>query len=213
MIRVLLVDDHPIVRDGYARLLMQDGDMVVVANAASAEEGYAAFIDHAPDVTVSDMAMGGAGGLELLRKIKQRDAQAKVLLCSMYDSDSVVRAALEGGAMGFVTKTSPPENLCHAVRAAFAGQRYLSEDLSPQLMQSHPNEEAERIAQLSLRELEIWRLLAMGRSHTECAQLLNLSLKTVANNQTQIKEKLAVSNTAALVHLAQRHQLIAAPTL
>jgi DNA-binding NarL/FixJ family response regulator len=152
-------------------------------------------------------------GLELLRKIKQRDAQAKVLLCSMYDSDSVVRAALEGGAMGFVTKNAPPENLCHAVRAAYAGRRYLSEDLSPDLMRSSPNEEAERIAQLSLRELEIWRLLAMGNSNAECAQLLNLSLKTVANNQTQIKEKLAVNNTAALVHLAQRHQLIDASPL
>ncbi len=213
MIRVLLVDDHPIVRAGYARLLMQDGDIEVVADAASAEAGYAAFLDHTPDVTVSDMAMGGVGGLELLRKIKQRDAQAKVLLCSMYDSDSVVRAALEGGAMGFVTKNAPPENLCHAVRAAYAGRRYLSEDLSPDLMRSSPNEEAERIAQLSLRELEIWRLLAMGNSNAECAQLLNLSLKTVANNQTQIKEKLAVTNTAALVHLAQRHQLIAASAL
>jgi DNA-binding NarL/FixJ family response regulator len=211
MIRVLLVDDHPIVRAGYARLLMQDGDIEVVADAASAEAGYVAFLDHAPDVTVSDMAMGGVGGLELLRKIKQRDAQAKVLLCSMYDSDSVVRAALEGGAMGFVTKNAPPENLCLAVRAAYAGRHYLSEDLSPDLMRSSPNEEAERIAQLSLRELEIWRLLAMGHSNAECAQLLNLSLKTVANNLTQIKEKLAVNNTAGLVHLAQRHQLIDAP--
>ncbi len=213
MIRVLLVDDHPIVRAGYARLLMQDGDIKVVADAASAESGYTAFLDHTPDVTVSDMAMGGVGGLELLRKIKQRNAQAKVLLCSMYDSDSVVRAALEGGAMGFVTKNAPPENLCHAVRAAYAGRRYLSEDLSPDLMRSSPNEEAERIAQLSLRELEIWRLLAMGKSNAQCAQLLNLSLKTVANNQTQIKEKLAITNTAALVHLAQRHQLIDASPL
>ncbi len=213
MIRVLLVDDHPIVRAGYARLLMQDGDIKVVADAASAESGYTAFLDHTPDVTVSDMAMGGVGGLELLRKIKQRNAQAKVLLCSMYDSDSVVRAALEGGAMGFVTKNAPPENLCHAVREAYAGRRYLSEDLSPDLMRSSPNEEAERIAQLSLRELEIWRLLAMGKSNAQCAQLLNLSLKTVANNQTQIKEKLAITNTAALVHLAQRHQLIDASPL
>jgi DNA-binding NarL/FixJ family response regulator len=213
MIRVLLVDDHPIVRAGYARLLMQDGDIEVVADAASAEAGYAAFLEHTPDVTVSDMAMGGAGGLELLRKIKQRDAQAKVLLCSMYDSDSVVRATLEGGAMGFVTKNAPPENLCHAVRAAYAGRRYLSEDLSPGLLHNGPNEEAERIAQLSLRELEIWRLLAMGNSNAQCAQLLNLSLKTVANNQTQIKEKLAINNTAALVHLAQRHQLIDASPL
>ena len=211
MIRVLLVDDHPIVRAGYARLLMQDGDIEVVADAASAEAGYAAFLDHAPDVTVSDMAMGGVGGLELLRKIKQRDAQAKVLLCSMYDSDSVVRAALEGGAMGFVTKNSPPENLVTGVKSAYCGQRYLSDDLSLSQFAQAADDEADRIAQLTLRELEIWRLLAQGCSPAECAGRLNISLKTVANNQTHIKEKLAVNNTAALVHMAQRHQLIDGP--
>lgn len=211
MIQVLLVDDHPVVRAGYARFLEQDGGIHVVAQAACADSGYAAYLQHQPDVTISDISMPHVGGLELLRKIKQRHASAKVLMCSMYDGHNIVRSALEGGAIGFVTKNSSPENLVTAVNAAHNGQRYLSDDLSLSQFNREANDEANRIAQLSLRELEIWRLLAQGHSAAECAKRLNISLKTVANNQTQIKEKLAVSNAAALVHLAQRHQLIDQP--
>jgi DNA-binding NarL/FixJ family response regulator len=211
MIRVLLVDDHPVVRAGYARFLELDGGITVVAEAACADSGYAAYLQHQPDVTISDISMPRVGGMELLRKIKQRHASARVLMCSMYDDRNLVRSALDGGAIGFVTKNSPPENLVTAVQSAHRGQRYLSDDLSSRQLLRETDPEAERMSQLSLRELEIWRLLAQGCSAAECAERLNISLKTVANNQTQIKEKLAVSNTAALVHLAQRHQLIDGP--
>ena len=114
--------------------------------------------------------------------------------------------------MAFIsTPFSPPENLVTGVKSAYCGQRYLSDDLSLNQFEQTADDESDRIAQLTLRELEIWRLLAQGCSPTECATHLNISLKTVANNQTQIKDKLAVSNTAALVHMAQRHQLIDAP--
>ncbi|PQA83689.1 DNA-binding response regulator [Limnohabitans sp. TS-CS-82] len=208
MIRVLLVDDHPVVRAGYARFLEQAGGISVVAEAGCATSGYIAYLQHQPDVTISDISMPTVGGLELLRKIKQRDAGAKVLMCSMYDGRNLVRSALEGGAIGFVTKNSTPENLVTGVKSAFLGQPYLSDDLAILAFDQTPDEESQRIAQLTLRELEIWRLLAQGCTPADCAERLNISLKTVANNQTQIKEKLAVSNTAALVHLAQRHQLI-----
>ncbi len=208
MIRVLLVDDHPVVRAGYARFLALDNGISVVAEAACATSGYTAYSQCLPDVTISDVSMPHVGGLELLRKIKQRDASAKVLMCSMYNSHSLIRSALEGGAMGFVTKTSPPENLVTGVMAAHRGEQYLSDDLCINPFHREADDEADRIAQLSLRELEIWRLLAQGCSTNDCAERLNISLKTVANNQTQIKEKLGVNNTAALVHLAQRHQLI-----
>lgn len=208
MIRVLLVDDHPVVRAGYARFLEQDGDITVVAEAGCATSGYISYLQHQPDVTISDISMPNVGGLELLRKIKLRHDDAKVLMCSMYDGRNLVRSALEGGAIGFVTKNSPPENLVTGVKSAYSGRRYLSDDLSQPQFNQEADDEADRIAQLSLRELEIWRLLAQGCTAVECAQRLNISLKTVANNQTQIKEKLAVNNTAALVHLAQRHQLI-----
>ena len=208
MIRVLLVDDHPVVRAGYARFLEQDGDITVVAEAGCVTSGYISYLQHQPDVTISDISMPTVGGLDLLRKIKLRHDDAKVLMCSMYDGRNLVRSALEGGAIGFVTKNSPPENLVTGVKSAYSGRRYLSDDLSQPQFNQEADDEADRIAQLSLRELEIWRLLAQGCTAAECADRLNISLKTVANNQTQIKEKLAVNNTAALVHLAQRHQLI-----
>lgn len=211
MIRVLLVDDHPVVRAGYARFLEQDGHITVVAEAACTSTGYSAYVQHRPDVTISDISMPPVGGLELLRKIKLRDTAAKVLMCSMHDGPSLVRSALAGGAIGFVTKNSPPDNLVDGVKAAYRGLQYLSDDLTACPWDSSADDEAERIAQLSLREIEIWRLLAQGCSTTDCAQRLNISLKTVANNQTQIKDKLAISSIAALVHLAQRHQLIGRP--
>jgi DNA-binding NarL/FixJ family response regulator len=209
MIRVLLVDDHPVVRAGYSRLLEQAGGITVVAQVASGQEGYAGFVAHQPDVTVSDVAMPGTGGLELLRKIRLRDPLARVLMCSMYDSQTLVRSALEGGAMGFVTKNAPPDNLVQAVRDSMAGQPYLSEDLPPGWLREAKDDSANRVASLTLRELEIWRLLALGHTAAECAQLLNLSLKTVSNNQTLIRDKLGATTSAALVHLAQRHNIIA----
>lgn len=208
MIRVLLVDDHPVVRSGYQRLLEQAGDIRVVAEAGNAEEGYAAFLAAEPEVCITDLSLPGSGGLDLLRKILAREARAKVLVFSMYDSPQLVRRALDGGASGFVSKNAAPDNLVAAVRAAHAGRRYLSDDLSPALLQQGLDDETARLASLSAREFEIFRLLAEGRSPAECAACLNLSLKTIANNQTAIKEKLGVSTSAALVHLALRNGVI-----
>lgn len=208
MIRVLLVDDHPVVRAGYHRLLEQTGDICVVAEAGQAEAAYEAFLANTPDICITDLALPGAGGLELMRKILARYGLAKVLVFSMYDSAQLVLRALQGGARGFVSKNAAPDGLVLAVRAIHAGQRYLSEDLSPDLLLRSIDDEAARMASLSVREFEIFRLLAEGRSSGDCARLLNLSPKTIANNQTQIKEKLDVSTTAALVHLALRNGII-----
>lgn len=208
MIRVLLVDDHPVVRSGYRRLLEQAGDIEVTDEAGNAEEAYAAFVAGRPGIVITDLSLPGAGGLELLRKILARDPQARVLVFSMYDSAQLVRRALEGGACGFVSKNATPDSLVAAVHAAHAGRRYLSADLSPALLHRPGGDEAARLASLSQREFEIFRLLAEGRSPADCARLLNLSLKTVANNQTRIKEKLEVATSAALVHLALRHGVI-----
>ena len=208
MIRVLLVDDHPVVRSGYHHLLEQTGDIQVIAEAGDAELAYSAFVSDPPDVCVTDLSLPGMGGLELLRKILTRDAAAKVLIFSMYDSPQLVRRALEGGAHGFVSKHAAPGNLVEAVRAAHAGKRYLSQDLPSKLLKRGTDDEAVRLASLSQREFEIFRLLAEGRSSADCARLLNLSAKTVANNQTHIKEKLDVTTSAALVHLALRNGII-----
>jgi DNA-binding NarL/FixJ family response regulator len=208
VIRVLLIDDHPVVRTGYKRLLLQEPGLEVVAEASSADEGYQAFQVHLPDVTVTDVSMPGAGGLSLLQKILQRQADAKVLVCSMYDSPQLVQRALDSGARGFVSKNAEPEELVRAVQAVFLGQQYLSKGLHIETLHGEFPQEAQRIASLSPREYEIFRLLALGHTITECADVLCVSHKTISNNQTQIKEKLHLETMTALVHLAQRHQVI-----
>jgi len=208
MIRVLLADDHPVVRSGYLRLLDQTGDIQVIAEAGDADAACVAFVAHAPDVLVTDLAMPAGGGLELMRRVLLRSPQARVLVFSMHDSAVLVRRALQTGARGFLSKASDPECLVDAVRELHAGRRYLGRELPPDLFQRDPNDEAERLAELSPREFEIFRLLAQGHSSGECAQALKLSPKTIANQQTAIKEKLGVATLAALVHLAIRHQVI-----
>lgn len=208
MIRVLLVDDHPVVRAGYLRLLSQDLDIQVVAEASHADEGYQAFVAHQPDVTITDLSMPGVGGLGLLQKILSREPAARVLVCSMYDSVQVVQRALQTGAKGFVSKNAQPDELVKAVHALSMGQTYTSEGALAHSEEIEFQEEAQRIASLTAREYEIFRLLSQGKSVSECAEMMHLSQKTISNHQTQIKEKLLVSTLTAMVHLAQRHQVI-----
>ena len=208
MIRVLLADDHPVVRSGYMRLLEQTPDIRVVAEAATGEAAYAAYVVHQPDVLVTDLSMPGGGGLALLQRVHQRAPTARMLVFSMHDSPLLVRQALEAGARGFLTKASAPECLVDAVRALQGGQRYLDPTLPAALLQREPAQEAERLSALSVREFEIFRLLAQGHSPGECADALKLSPKTISNHQTVIKEKLGVATSAALAHLAIRHRVI-----
>lgn len=208
MIRVLLADDHPVVRSGYLRLLEQAQDIRVIAEAATGEAAYAAFLADPPDVLATDLAMPGGGGLELIRRVLLRAPAARILVFSMYDSPPVVRRALEAGARGFLTKAAAPQSLVDAVRALHRGERYLGADLATSLLQPGPAREAERLAELSLREFEIFRLLAQGHSLAECANALKLSPKTISNHQTLIKDKLGVTTSAALAHLAIRHRVI-----
>ena len=129
MIRVLLADDHPVVRSGYQRLLALEPDIRVVAEAASADAAYAAFTEHAPDVVVTDLTMPGGGGLDLMRRVLRREPRARLLVFSMHDSLPLVRQALASGARGFLTKASAPESLVDAVRALARVERYLAAEL------------------------------------------------------------------------------------
>jgi DNA-binding NarL/FixJ family response regulator len=208
VIRLLLVDDHPVVRSGYQRLLELAGDMSVVAQAGAADEAYRLFVQHRPDVTVTDLAMPGSGGLELIRRLRERAAEARVLVFSMHDTETLVRRALELGACGFVSKSSAPECLIDAVHCVSAGRRYLGPGLPQRLLDGAGA--ADRFAALSAREFEVFRQLARGESLADCARSLHLSPKTVANHQSSIKDKLGVSSVAALVHLAIRHGVITA---
>lgn len=210
MIRVLLADDHPVVRSGYLRLLDQTGDIHVVAEAGDGQAAYTAWLAQRPDVLVSDISMPG-GGLDLIRRIVQREPGARVLVFSMHDSPALVHQAVAAGAMGYVTKGSAPEALIDAVRALHGGRRCFSTDVAPHVAHGGVAPETDGLASLSVREFETFRLLAQGNTVDECAQQLKLSPKTVSNHQTLIKEKLGVASAAALVHLALRHGIISAP--
>ncbi len=215
MIRVLIADDHPVVRAGYQRLLEQAGDIRVVADVGEGTAAYTAAIEHEPDVLVTDLSMPG-GGMDLIQRLCQRHDGVRVLVFSMHDSAMLVRRAFEAGARGYIAKSSPPERLIEGVRALDAGRHYLAPELPAELLRaSAPVGEVQRLASLSAREFEVFRLLAQGHSASECAERLNLSAKTVSNHQSAIKDKLGVSTTAALVHLALRHRVIdsAAPEI
>ncbi len=209
MIEVLLVDDHPIVRSGYARLLEAGGDIRVVAEAEDADSGYVAFSQHAPKITVTDLSLPGSSSIELIRRIRARDSAARILVFSVHDEAVVVDKALQSGASGFISKRSAPEVLLEAVRAVYRGERYLSDDVRHVFEHRSPDTERAIINNLSTREFEVFRLLAQGLSAAECANTLNLSQKTVANYQALIKEKLGVGTSAALVHLALRLGVVA----
>lgn len=212
MIRVLIADDHPVVRSGYQRLLEQSGDIRVVADAGDGQAAYTAWVAHEPDVMVTDLSMP-SGGMDLIRRVCQRSDRARVLVFSMHDSAMLVRRALEAGARGYIPKSSSPENLVDGVRTLHAGRRYLAPELPAELLQREPLDEAQRLAALSAREFEVFRLLAQGQSAAECATALKLSTKTVSNHQSAIKDKLGVATSAALVHLAIRHRVIDSTSL
>ncbi|HEY8553085.1 MAG TPA: response regulator transcription factor [Burkholderiales bacterium] len=207
VLRVLLVDDHAVVRAGYRRLLELDAGIAVAAEAADAAQGYAAFCAGRPDVSIVDLSLPGGGGLELIRRIHAHTPQAAVLAFSMHEDALFAVRALQAGARGYVTKKSAPDVLIEAVAAVSAGRTYLSPDVGAQLAQRGADA-AHPLERLSARELEIFRQLADGRTIGDIAAALHLSPKTVANYQTQIKEKLGVASSAALVHLALRLGLL-----
>jgi len=206
MIRLLLVDDHPVVRAGYRHLLEQDGDMTVIGQASSVDEGYALFVAHEPDITITDIGMPGSSGLDLIHRLRERSAPARTLVFSMHDSEMLVHRAFELGALGFVSKSCAPDSLIDAVHCVADGRRYLSPGLPQHWLHSAARTPA--FEGLTPREFEVFRLLSRGESPAQCARLLHLSPKTVSNLQSQIKDKLGTGTSAAMAHLAIRHGLI-----
>ena len=209
MIRILLVDDHAVVRSGYQRFLQRHPDLNVVAEAGHADDAYTAYGQHLPDVAVVDLSMAGVGGLELIRRLVERHSSARTLVFSMHDDPLFVTRALQAGACGYVTKGSEPDVLVQAVRAVHAGQRFFSADVLPHAAGICPT--LTPLSELSAKEFEVFRLLAQGLASSDVAQSMHLSPKTVANYKTQIKDKLGAATTAKLVHIAWRHGVLATP--
>jgi two-component system invasion response regulator UvrY len=195
--KILIVDDHAIVRDGLSRLLATDGDHEVKL-AATGREALIAARSFRPDLVILDLNLPGLGGLELLRRLVAIEA-GRILVLSMHAEPLYARRSLEAGAHGYVSKNAAPDELLAAVRRVAAGGRYIEAEIAQALALGAG---AETLNALSPRELEIMRLLAAGSSLAEIAEALGASYKTVANTCTLIKSKLGVARTADLVRLA-----------
>jgi len=207
-VRIMLVDDHAIVRAGFRRLLEQHPNLQVVAEAADADRAYALFIEHEPDVIVMDVSMRGVSGLDSIRRIITRRPAARILVFTMHEDSSLAERAIQLGARGYVTKSSPPETLATAVSEVAAGKLALSPDIAKSIAIRKLSGQDDSLSLLSPREFEIFRLLASGNPVPEIAKLMNLSVKTIANYHTLIKQKLHLSSDVELVLLAQRQEVI-----
>ena len=206
--KIVLIDDHAVVREGYRALISRQADMEVVAEYADANSAYAAFRCLATDVIVTDLSMPGLSAIEMIERLRQRGHAASILVFSMHTAVSFAKNAFAAGANGYVTKSSEPNALLHGLREVFAGRQYLSADIAQQLAleQLAPSEQI--LDTLTVREFEILRLLIDGRDVENIALSLNLSPKTVRNVHYNIKKKLEVKDDIELMRRAIQLKIV-----
>lgn len=207
-IRVILVDDHVVVRSGLRRLLESHHLIQVVAEAETGETAYQIFTEISPDVVLMDISMPGMGGLEAAKRILQRNPYAKIVIFSMHEAVSFAAQALKNGVKGYVTKTGVADDLIQAVIDVFHGKTFLSQDVAQKVALQSLIGDKNPLEQLTSREFEVFRLLAEGRRVEDVAETLKISQKTVANYYTLIKQKLSVNSPIEMVRLAMKHGLI-----
>ena len=203
--RILVVDDHPIVVAG-CRALLAD-DTVVITAAADAEQGAACFTAESPDVCLIDINLPGVSGFELARHILGLDADARIIMLSTHDDPIFAARAIETGAKGYVSKSGDPDDLITAIREVKNGGVFLPPSIARSLAFAGPAF-ANRLARLSPREIEILRLIGVGKSLSEIALLVKVSYKTVANTSSLMRQKLGVHSARELVRLAIESKLV-----
>jgi DNA-binding NarL/FixJ family response regulator len=203
-IRVLLADDHQIVRDGLKRILAGTADLEVAGEAGSGDEALALVKANDYDIAMLDMSMPGLSGIDLIKRLKIEKPALKLLVLSMHGEQQYAARALKAGAAGYLNKDSAGEQLVSALRKIAAGGVYITEAAAATLLQAG---KAAHDA-LSDREFEVLRLLVDGLGPTEIAERLHLSVKTVSTHKTRILEKLNLKSTADLVRYALEHKLV-----
>lgn len=207
-IRVIVADDHAMLRAGIRRLLEDAPDMEVVGEAETGEQAIQEFIKHRPDVLIMDLSMPGIGGLEGVRRILKKQPAAKILIVSMHEDTIYPTRALQAGAKGYLSKRTAADALPRAVRAVAGGEVFLERDIAQKIALHGINGVKNPFQELTEREFEVFRMLAEGRAVAEIAKLLFLSAKTVGTYQTRIMHKLGVRNSAELARLAIRIELV-----
>ncbi|MBF4989248.1 MULTISPECIES: response regulator transcription factor [unclassified Methylophilus] len=207
-VKVVLVDDHSVVRSGLRRLLESHKSIEIVAEADTGESAYQVYGEILPDVMLMDISMPGMGGLEAAKRILQRYPQARIVIFSMHEAVSFAAQALKTGVKGYVTKTGVAEDLVQAVLDVAKGRTFLSQDVAQKVALQTLIGDSNPLQQLTSREFEVFRLLAEGKRVEEVADMLKISQKTVANYYTLIKQKLSVNSPVEMVRLAMKHGLI-----
>jgi DNA-binding NarL/FixJ family response regulator len=207
MIRILLVDDHALVREGVSRLLEAQTDMRVVGSFGEPDAALAFATREEPDVAIVDIAMPQASGIELARRLRAASPDTQLLVLTMHSNPEYVHQALLAGALGYVAKESAGPVLVEAVRAVQAGRRYLSESLGTEALSRYlqRGEEADPLGRLSAREREVLRHTVEGRTIAETAQRLGLSPKSIETYRSRLMTKLGIEDLPALVKFAIRH--------
>ena len=210
MFKVLLADDHSIVRAGLRRIIEESGEIEVVAEASDGREAIQMVRDSSPDVAVVDISMPEVDGLEVINQLQSINPDIPILILTMHEEGQYVVRAIEAGAMGYITKQSAPEQLVNAILKIHAGNRYLTDEAAEAL--------ALRIAKggagtapldtLSMRELQVLRRLAMGQTNREIARSYHISIKTVDTYRARLLKKLGLRNNADLSRFAMQNNLI-----
>jgi len=210
MIKVLLADDHKIVREGLRRIIEESGEMEVVAEAEDGNQAIQKALETTVHVAVVDISMPGVDGLEVTARIKAHAPDLPVLVLTMHEEEQYVVKALETGAMGYVTKQSAPEQLVDAIQKLHSGGRYLTEKASEALaLRVVRGDSGRSLADsLSMRELQVLRKLALGRTNHEIADSYNISVKTVDTYRSRILKKLNLRNNAELSRFAIRNRIV-----
>lgn len=204
-LRILLADDHRLVRLGFRRLLDDEPDMEVVAEAANGAEAIALTESFSPDVVVLDMAMPELDGVQAVHEIVRRSPDTKILILSMYDEPRYVRNALQAGAHGYLLKNALDVGLAEGVRSVAAGKRYLSPSLETIERQDELSDDP--MERLTNRERQILQLIVQARSNKEIAQILDISVNTVNVHRTNLMKALNLHSTAEIVLFGIRHGL------
>ncbi len=210
MIRVLLADDHSIVRAGLRRLVEGAGDMEVVAEAADGREAIRKTREYMPDVAVVDISMPGLDGLEVLRQLRSENPKLRVIVLTMHEEEQYVVRAIETGAMGYVTKRSAAEQLLAAIRMVHGGGRYITEAAieSLALRVAKGSKVRSPLDSLSNREIQILRRLAQGQTNREIAEDYHISVKTVDTYRSRLLRKLNLRNNAELTRFAIQNGIV-----
>ncbi len=212
MIRVVIADDHTILREGLKQLLQSADDLAVVGEAGDGHEVVEQVRALDFDVLLLDMSMPGRSGMELIRLVKAEKPRLRVLVLSMHEEHQYAVRAIRAGASGYLTKESAATQLVAAIRKVAAGGAFISAEVAEELaLSAMPSAEGPPHATLSDREYQVFRLLAGGAAVTQIAGQLNLSVKTVSTHKARLMEKLGVANQAELIHYALRHRLIDDP--